>query len=112
MEDRGTFLFSFSFETKEPSLCLPNREHYRCLPLFDEDDRCIEIADYAEPLDLIERQKLQAEIEEILESLTETQRRRLLMSADGLSTWEIARREGVDHKAVMKSLMQAKRRFQ
>ena len=43
-----------------------------------------------------------------LDTLTDTQRRRLEMFADGLTFREIARREGVSHKQVSKSIEQAR----
>lgn len=47
-----------------------------------------------------------------LASLTETQRRRLLMLADGLSMREIARREKADIKTVRESIEGARKKFQ
>ena len=46
-----------------------------------------------------------------LDKLSETQQRRLLMLADGLSIREIARREGVDHRAVRESIEAARKKF-
>ena len=46
-----------------------------------------------------------------METLTEVQRRRLLMLADGLSAREIARTEGVAHKQVLKSIELARKKL-
>ena len=46
-----------------------------------------------------------------LGKLSETQRRRLLMLADGLSVREIARREDKDFKTVYESIEGAKKKF-
>jgi len=45
------------------------------------------------------------------DTLTEVQKRRLLMLADGLSMREIARREGIKHHAVMESIEGARKKF-
>ena len=50
-------------------------------------------------------------IAKLLSELPEVQRRRLLLYAEGKSLREIARMEGVDHKAVKKSVEAAKRYF-
>lgn len=47
-----------------------------------------------------------------LAALTENQRRRLLMLADGLSMREIARREKADIKTVRESIEGARKKFQ
>lgn len=44
-------------------------------------------------------------------TLTEVQKRRLLMLANGLSMREIARREGIKHHAVMESIEGARKKF-
>ena len=46
-----------------------------------------------------------------LDKLSETQQRRLLMLADGLSMREIARFEGVDHRAIRESIEAARKKF-
>ena len=87
------------------------RERYHCYPFYDENDKEIELADWRQPIDLIEQAELREELQEMLGLLTETQRRRLLLFAGGLSYREIARREGCDHKAVKKSLDQAREKI-
>jgi len=46
-----------------------------------------------------------------LDKLSETQQRRLLMLAGGLSIREIARRECVDHRAIRESIEAARKKF-
>ena len=48
---------------------------------------------------------------ETLSKLTPTQQRRLLLYASGMSSREIARQDGVDHKAVLFSIEAAKKKF-
>ena len=43
--------------------------------------------------------------------LTEVQRRRFLMYADDLTVREIAEKEGVDHSAVVRSILAARKKF-
>ena len=52
-----------------------------------------------------------ARIRAAFDTLTEVQKRRLLMLADGLSMREIARREGIKHHAVMESIEGARKKF-
>lgn len=60
---------------------------------------------------LLERKKSCQRVGRALDSLSETQRRRLLMLADGLSVREIARREGISFFAAHKSIEGAKKLF-
>ena len=52
-----------------------------------------------------------ARVRAAFDTLTEVQKRRLLMLAEGLSMREIARREGIKHHAVMESIEGAKKKF-
>ncbi len=58
------------------------------------------------------RSERDARLYTALATLTETQRRRLLMLADGLSMREIARREKADIKTVRESIEGARKKFQ
>lgn len=60
---------------------------------------------------LLEQTEDKRHIKGFLEELPEVQRRRLLLYAQGKSLREIARLEGVDHKAVKKSIEAAKKYF-
>ncbi|MGI6497529.1 MAG: RNA polymerase sigma factor [Oscillospiraceae bacterium] len=57
------------------------------------------------------REEDTARINAALDKLSETQKRRLLMFADGLSANEIARKEGVAPNAAWKSIEGAKKKF-
>ena len=61
--------------------------------------------DYGEPTDE------QLRVREALSRLTETQRRRLQMVADGLTYREIALIEGVDYRVIGKSIAAARKKF-
>ena len=50
-------------------------------------------------------------VQEALSHLTETQRRRLIMYANGQSTHEIARMENANQKSVYESIQEAKKKF-
>mgnify|MGYP002626997885 CR=1 FL=1 len=52
-----------------------------------------------------------ARVREAFSHLTETQQRRMLMLAAGLSEREIARREGKDYKSVHDSIEAARKKF-
>lgn len=60
-----------------------------------------------DPVAEFERKELRSELERALARLTETQRRRLLMFAEGARIAEIARTEGVSFNSVKKSIQEA-----
>lgn len=74
----------------------------------EEDGYCLTDACTAETALIAGENR--SEINAFLTSLTDTQRRRLLMYARGMSYREIARRESVDHKKVIKSISQARKK--
>lgn len=80
-----------------------NRRH--CYSIDAVDYEGMEYTDPDTPESIHEKSERDKMLYAALETLTETQRRRLLMLADGLSYREIARREGVsDHKKIIKSI--------
>lgn len=87
------------------------RQRYHCYPLFDENDKEIELADWRQPGDAIEKEELRDELRDMLNLLTDVQRRRLLMLAAGMSSREIAEREGTSHTAVLLSIQQARKKI-
>ncbi len=91
---------------------LERKERRHCRPLFENDDKCEELADERDPLWYLERNETERETWEKIDALTETQRRRLLMKMEGLSVMEIARREGCNHKTVKETLEQVKKKLQ
>jgi len=94
---------------EEENLARKNRYHCYSLDAIDYEG-----AEYADPHtpegDYISRENKEV-ISRALACLTETQRRRLMLYAGGLSYREIARREGVDHKKVIKSVEAAKEKL-
>ncbi len=108
-DDVGTFIL----DSRRKERALAERERYHCP--YSYDAILYEGEEYAAPetpastYEKAERNKL---LHTSMETLTETQRRRLLMFADGLSYREIARREGVsDHKKVIKSINAAREKI-
>lgn len=89
------------------------RQRYHCPYSYDAID--YEGEEYATD-DTPETEHIRSErdarLYTALAALTETQRRRLLMLADGLSMREIARRENADIKTVRESITGAKKKFQ
>lgn len=90
---------------------LARKERYHC---YSMDAVEFEGGSYGTE-DTPERQmerKLDEEcIAHALDRLSEVQRRRLLMFADGMSMREIARTENVQHRAVVKSIEGARKKF-
>lgn len=89
------------------------RQRYHCPYSYDAIDyEGEEYADNDTPETAHLRSERDARLYAALATLTETQRRRLLMLADGLSMREIARRENADIKTVRESIAGAKKKFQ
>ncbi len=90
---------------------LDRKERYHCYSLDAIVYEGLEYAtDVTPETDLI-REENAARINTALDKLSETQKRRLLMFADGLSVNEIARIEGVAPNAAWKSIEGAKKKF-
>lgn len=87
------------------------RERYHCYSLeaavYEGKDYADEETPETELLRHLENQRMA----EVLDKLSDTQRRRLLMLAQGLSVREIARREGKDIKTVRESIEGARKKF-
>lgn len=89
------------------------RHRYHCPYSYDAIDyEGKEYADNDTPESAHLRSERDAQLYVALSVLTETQSRRLLMLADGLSMREIARRENADIKTVRESITGAKKKFQ
>ena len=84
----------------------------RCYSLDDVDFEGEDLADDRTPESLLIEQIDNDHIKETLDKLSETQRRRLLMLASGMSISDIARQENRDFRTVYDSLEAAKRKFQ
>ena len=90
---------------------LDRKERYHCYSYDAIDYEGEEYADPDTPDSLLERDELSKRVQSAMSHLSEIQVRRLTLFADGLSIREIARMEGVDHKAVCKSIESAKKVF-
>ena len=84
----------------------------RCYSLDDVDFEGEDFADDRTPESLLIEQIDNEHIKETLDKLSETQRRRLLMLASGMSISDIARQENRDFRTVYDSLEAAKKKFQ
>lgn len=90
---------------------LARKERYHCYSMDAVDFEGSGYAGKDTPESLLEQTADKRHIKGLLEELPEIQRRRLLLYAQGKSLREIARMEGVDHKAVKKSIQAAKKYF-
>lgn len=90
---------------------LDRKERYHCYSMDAADFEGGDYADGDTPETVLFSQLENQHIADLLDGLPEIQRRRLLLYAAGKSLREIARMEGVDHKAVKKSIEAAKKYF-
>ncbi len=98
-------------ESRKAEHAQQEKQRYHCYSYDAIDFEGLEYADPHTPeQDYISSENKKA-IATALALLTETQRRRLMLYAGGLSYREIARREGVDHKKVIKSVEAAKEKL-
>lgn len=93
---------------------LERKERYHCYSLDSliyGDKDIYAPATHETPDSIVIQNEETARVQNALRNLTLTQQRRLQLLADGLSIREIARLEGVDHKAVLESIMAARRKI-
>jgi len=90
---------------------LDRKERYHSYSLDAIDYEGLEYATDTTPETEMSSKEEAARVNVALDKLSETQQRRLLMLADGLSIREIARREGVDHRAIRESIDAARKKF-
>ncbi len=90
---------------------LARKERYHCYSLDAIDFEGLEYAAKTTPEIELTRKEDAAQIKSALDKLSETQKRRLLMLADGLSINEIARIENIAPNAAWKSIEGAKKKF-
>ncbi len=108
-EEIGTVII----DSRKAEHAQDERQRYHCPYSYDAID--YEGEEYATdetPETEHIRSERDARLYTALAALTETQRRRLLMLADGLSMREIARRENADIKTVRESIEGARKKFQ
>ncbi len=106
-EELGEFITASRREESK----LDRKERYHCYSLDAILFEGQEYGDHNTPETEMEGAEKRQCIAAALAKLSETQQRRLLMLADGLSMREIARSEGVDHRAVRESIDAARRKF-
>ena len=94
---------------KESNLDRKERRHCYSYDAIEYEGEEYGAYDYYECMD--ESISRDARIRAAFDTLTEVQKRRLLMLANGLSMREIARREGIKHHAVMESIEGARKKF-
>lgn len=88
---------------------LSRKERYHCYSLDAAQFEGVEFGTEDTPETQTERELDMKRIAQALDRLSEVQRRRLLMLADGKSMREIAREEKVQHRAVVKSIESARK---
>ncbi len=106
-EEIGTFIL----DSRRKEENLGRKERYHC---YSMDAADYEGSDYAGPCTPETALELEADtqrIAEIMAVMPDVQKRRLLLYAEGKTLREIARMEGVDHKAVKKSIEAARKFF-
>lgn len=97
---------------KESNQDRKERRHCFSYDAFEDISKADILADEDDiPIDRLIESMENSKIHYAFSQLNETQQRRLLKFADGMSMREIARQEGVDHKAVSKSIEQARKKF-
>ena len=90
---------------------LSRRERYHCYSLDAAQFEGAEYSDGETPEAKMEREMDTERIAQALDGLSEVQRRRLLMLAEGKSVNEIARKEGVHHSVVSETISAARKKF-
>lgn len=90
---------------------LARKERYHCYSFDALDFEGSEFADNETPESIMDCELDAQRVARALDKLSEVQRRRLLMLAEGMSIREIARVEGVKHTPVLRSIERAKKIF-
>ena len=103
----GTFILDSRREEDN----LGRKERYHCYSLDAAEFEGEEMADCETPETVLMGQLENHQIEESLGCLSEVQKRRILMLAQGLSVREIARREGKEIKTIRESIDDARKKF-
>lgn len=90
---------------------LDRKERYHCYSLDGTEFEGMEMAEDDTPETELFLQLENRHIAETFDRLSEVQKRRLLLLAQGLSVREIARREGKDIKTIRESIEGARKKF-
>ena len=99
-------------ESRRKEENLARKERYHCVSMENSEFEGVDFIDETTPEALFMEQLDNEHIMETLDKLSETQRRRLLMLASGMSIHDIARSEETDYRAVYDSIKQARKKFQ
>ena len=99
-------------ESRRKEENLARKERYHCVSMENSEFEGVDFIDETTPEMLFFEQIENEHILETLDKLSETQRRRLLMLASGMSISDIARHENRDFRTVYDSLEAAKKKFQ
>ena len=106
-EEIGTFILDSRREEEN----LDRKERYHCYSLDAAEFEGEDMADCETPETELMGRFDREHLAEALCSLSEVQRRRILMLAEGLSVREIARREGKEIKTIRESIDGARKKF-
>lgn len=106
-EEIGTVIL----DSRREESNLDRKERYHCYSLDAADFEGEDYADDSTPESELFLQLENQHIAETFNKLSEVQKRRLLMLAQGLSLREIARREGKDIKTIRESIEGARKKF-
>lgn len=106
-EEIGTVIL----DSRRKESNLDRKERYHCYSLDAVEFEGREMADGSTPESALLLQLENQHIAEAFERLSEVQKRRLLMLAQGLSMREIARMEGKDIKTIRESIEGARKKF-
>ena len=106
-EEIGTFILDSRREKNN----LGWKERYYCYSLDAAEFEGEDMADCETPKMAMMGQFDREYIAEALGSLSEVQQRRILMLAQGVSVWEIARRDGEKIKTIRESIASAREKF-
>ena len=98
-------------ESRRKEENLARKERYHCVSMENSEFEGVDFIDETTPETLLFEQIDNEHILETLDKLSETQKRRLLMLASGMSIREIAKSEGTDYRAVYDSIKQARKKF-
>ena len=105
-EEIGTYIM----DSRRKENSANRKERYHCSSL---DAILYEGSEYGyEEGNYLEEQEDTALLKEVLDCLTETQRRRMLLFIEGWSFRNIAEQEGTNHKSVEESIKAAQKKIQ
>lgn len=106
-EEIGTFILDSRREEEN----LGRKERYHCYSMDAAGYEGQEYADTQTPEKALADEAESLHIAETMSLLSEVQRRRLMMLAQGMSEREIARREGKEIKTIRESIDGARKKF-